>query len=67
MNIENIVEQALKEGYLTPTMEAEVGKICDSSAELSLEEYMALDRLMLLDIADSCHPSVVFKHSDSIT
>ncbi len=46
MNIEDIVEQALKEGYLTPTMEAEVGKICDSSAELSLEEYMALDRLM---------------------
>ncbi|MBR8829754.1 MAG: hypothetical protein N5P05_001294 [Chroococcopsis gigantea SAG 12.99] len=46
MNIEAIVQQALEEGYLTPTMEAEVGKICDSSSELSLEEYMALDRLM---------------------
>ena len=46
MSIENIVEQALKDGYLTPTMEAEVGKICDSAAELSIEEYMALDRLM---------------------
>lgn len=46
MPIQEIVEQALKEGYLTPAMEAEVGKICDSSAELSLDEYMALDRLM---------------------
>lgn len=46
MGIEEIVEQALKDGYLTPAMEAEVGKICDSSSELSLEEYMALDRLM---------------------
>jgi hypothetical protein len=44
--IETIVEQALKEGYLTPAMEAEVGRICDSSEELSVEEYMALDRLM---------------------
>jgi hypothetical protein len=46
MGIEEIVEQALKNGYLTPTMEAEVGRICDSAAELSVEEYMALDRLM---------------------
>lgn len=46
MSIQNIVEQALKEGYLTPTMETEIGRICDSVAELSLEEYMALDRLM---------------------
>ncbi|MDJ0725326.1 MAG: late competence development ComFB family protein [Prochloraceae cyanobacterium] len=46
MGIEEIVEQALKDGYLTPAMEAEVGKICDSSSELSLEEYMSLDRLM---------------------
>jgi hypothetical protein len=46
MGIEDIVEQALKNGYLTPTMEAEVGRICDSAAELSVEEYMALDRLM---------------------
>ncbi|MFN3926178.1 MAG: late competence development ComFB family protein [Pseudanabaenaceae cyanobacterium] len=27
-------------------MEAEVGKICESATELSVEEYMALDRLM---------------------
>uniref|UniRef100_B8HM73 Late competence development protein ComFB n=1 Tax=Cyanothece sp. (strain PCC 7425 / ATCC 29141) TaxID=395961 RepID=B8HM73_CYAP4 len=46
MTIEEIVEQALRNGYLTPTMEAEVGRICDSAAELSVEEYMALDRLM---------------------
>lgn len=46
MTIQDIVEQALKDGYLTPTMEAEVGRICDSTSELSIEEYMALDRLM---------------------
>ncbi|NJN74957.1 MAG: late competence development ComFB family protein [Synechococcaceae cyanobacterium RL_1_2] len=44
--IEEIVEQALEQQYLTPTMEAEVGRICDSSTELSIEEYMALDKLM---------------------
>lgn len=46
MSIEKIVEQALRDGYLTPAMEAEVGRICDTAAELSVEEYMALDRLM---------------------
>ena len=46
MNIQSIVEHALEEGYLTPAMEAEVGRICDSAAELSVEEYMALDHLM---------------------
>ncbi|MGD1940427.1 MAG: late competence development ComFB family protein [Leptolyngbyaceae cyanobacterium] len=46
MSIENIVEQALKDGYLTPAMEAEVGRICDTASELSIEEYMSLDRLM---------------------
>jgi hypothetical protein len=46
MNIQTIVEQALKDGYLTPTMEAEIGRICDAAPELSLEEYLALDRLM---------------------
>lgn len=46
MSIEKIVEQALEDGYLTPAMEAEVGRICDTTAELSIEEYMALDRLM---------------------
>ncbi|MBD2104918.1 late competence development ComFB family protein [Leptolyngbya sp. FACHB-261] len=46
MSIESIIEQALQDGYLTPAMEAEVGRICDSVSELSIEEYMALDRLM---------------------
>jgi hypothetical protein len=46
MGINSIVEQALQDGYLTPGMEAEVARICDTAAELSVEEYMALDRLM---------------------
>jgi hypothetical protein len=46
MSIEKIVEQALQDGYLTPAMEAEVGRICDNASDLSIEEYMALDRLM---------------------
>ena len=46
MSIHEIVEQALQDGYLTPAMEAEVGRICDTVSELSIEEYMALDKLM---------------------
>ncbi|MTJ12073.1 competence protein ComFB [Anabaena sp. UHCC 0187] len=46
MSIAKIVEQALLDGHLTPAMEAEVGRICDNASELSIEEYMALDRLM---------------------
>ncbi len=46
MTIQNIVQQALQEGYLTPSMEAQVGRICEAASELSPEEYMALDRLM---------------------
>lgn len=46
MSIEQIVDQALQDGYLTPVMEAEVGRLCDTASELSLEEYMALDKLM---------------------
>jgi hypothetical protein len=46
MKIQAIVEKALDDGYLTPAMEAEVGRICDSATELSVAEYMALDRLM---------------------
>lgn len=46
MTIQEIVEQAMANGYLTPTMEAEVGRICDKAAELSVEEYQALDKLM---------------------
>jgi hypothetical protein len=46
MTIEQIVEQALSNGYLTPTMEAEVGRICDHASDLAVQEYQALDRLM---------------------
>lgn len=46
MTIVEIVEQALSNGYLTPTMEAEVGRICDRASDLAVEEYQALDRLM---------------------
>jgi hypothetical protein len=46
MSIQQIVDQALQDGYLTPAMEAEVGRICDTASELSIEEYMALDKLM---------------------
>jgi hypothetical protein len=45
-SIDKIVQQAIQDGYLTPSMEAEVGRICDTASELSIEEYMALDRLM---------------------
>lgn len=46
MSIQEIVEQAIKTGYLTPVMEAEVSKICDTSTDLTLEQYTALDKLM---------------------
>ena len=46
MSIQKIVDQALQDGYLTPTMEAEVGRICDTASELLIEDYMALDKLM---------------------
>lgn len=46
MRIKEIVNQALKEGYLTPVMESEISKICETNTELSAEEYAALDELM---------------------
>lgn len=46
MNIQSIVEQALKDGTLTPVMEAEISRICETAEELSPEEYTALDQLM---------------------
>lgn len=46
MGIERIVQQAIESGYLTPTMEAEVGRMCETSTELTIEEYTALDKLM---------------------
>ena len=46
MSIQDIINNALEEGYLTPTMEEEVGRICESASDLPMDEYMALDRLM---------------------
>jgi len=46
MTIEKAQTLYRRFGYLTPAMEAEVGRICDTASELSIEEYMALDRLM---------------------
>ena len=46
MDIEKIVTQALEVGYLSPSMEAEVGKLCEVSNELTPKEYKALDKLM---------------------
>jgi Late competence development protein ComFB len=46
MTIQEIVELSFKNGYLTPTMEAEVGRICDHASELDIDEYQALDKLM---------------------
>ena len=46
MELQNIVQQAIETGYLNPSMEAEVAKLCETSSELSLDEYMALDKLM---------------------
>ncbi|MBE9046520.1 late competence development ComFB family protein [Pleurocapsales cyanobacterium LEGE 10410] len=46
MGIDLIVKQALQDGYLTPSMEAEIGRICDTATELSIDEYIALDKLM---------------------
>ncbi|WP_442946783.1 hypothetical protein [Nostoc sp. WHI] len=46
MSIKKILEQVLQDAYLTPAMEVEIGRICDNVSELSIEELMALDRLM---------------------
>lgn len=45
-DIERMVDLALRNGCLTPGIEAEVGRICDIGFDLSVNEYMALDRLM---------------------
>jgi len=46
MTIQEIVEQALAEGYLTPAMEGEINQICETKTDLSAAEYAALDELM---------------------
>lgn len=45
-SIQEIVEIALKDGYLTSAMESELRLICDSNEELPAQEYKALDSLM---------------------
>ncbi|MEY2984635.1 MAG: hypothetical protein RLZZ568_1252 [Cyanobacteriota bacterium] len=46
MSIQEIVTQILQQGYLTPAIEAEVGRIYENATELTTEEYNALGRLM---------------------
>lgn len=46
MQIEDIVKEALEHGYLTSARAASIRQICDSPEELSVEEYITLDRLM---------------------
>lgn len=46
MSIQEIFTKALQDGYLTPAMEAEVGRLCESGVDLDQGEYEALDRLM---------------------
>lgn len=46
MSIQKIVTKAIQDGYLTPAMEAEVARICESAGELEPQEYDALDHLM---------------------
>ncbi len=44
MSIAQLVDQALEEGYLTAVVEGNIGERC-GAAELTLEDYRALDRL----------------------
>ncbi|MBD2541992.1 competence protein ComFB, partial [Coleofasciculus sp. FACHB-SPT36] len=44
LTIGTIVEQALQDGYMTPSLAQEIGSICEIS-EISVDDYIALDRL----------------------
>ncbi|MBD1892382.1 late competence development ComFB family protein [Coleofasciculus sp. FACHB-SPT9] len=44
LTIGTIVEQALQNGYMTPSLAQEIGSICEIS-EISVDDYIALDRL----------------------
>jgi hypothetical protein len=46
MNIETIVDKALRNGVLTPAMEADISRLCESNPALSEDDQLALDRLM---------------------
>jgi hypothetical protein len=47
MTIQNIVDQCLKEGYFTPTVEAALSHFCENANDVSFAECDALDELML--------------------
>jgi len=57
-SIQEILEKALKQGYLTPEMETEVVLLCDTNQELPSEEYKALDRLMSIFLDTFCSASM---------
>lgn len=44
--IEQVLQQVLQDGHLTPAIKAELERICNSASEWSIEEQMSLDRLM---------------------
>ncbi|MEO1591873.1 MAG: late competence development ComFB family protein [Cyanobacteria bacterium J06632_22] len=45
LTISSLVDQALQTGKLLPATELEIYTVCNTAAELSLQDYMALDRL----------------------
>lgn len=46
MSVTKIVTQALENGYLTSAMEADISRMSASAADMKLEDYAALERLM---------------------
>jgi len=46
MSVIQIVNRALESGYLTSAMEADISQRCDRPADMGIDDYMALDRLM---------------------
>lgn len=45
LSVDMLINQAIQSGQLSPAIELEIHTLCDSAHELSLEDYMALDRL----------------------
>jgi hypothetical protein len=45
MTIEQLIDQILQHGLMTVEMEVNIHRVCNQSNQLSLEEYMALERL----------------------
>ncbi|MCU0537302.1 MAG: hypothetical protein MUD14_25730 [Hydrococcus sp. Prado102] len=46
MRLSELVWQALQSGYISPELEAEIGRICAPDFDLSAEDEYYLDRLM---------------------